>query len=587
MIKNKIIFKNVLKKFTTSQVVTPWKVEGKIDYKKLVEQFGTELIDEKIIEKMKTVLGRQIHPWITRNIFFTHRGLNSFLSTYERGEPVFLYTGRGPSSEAMHLGHLVPFLFTKWLQDAFNCPLIIQISDEEKSAFKQKNFNEIYKQGFDNAKDIIACGFDPKKTFIFSNRDYRLKCKTFELLTTEMKFKTNLKEIKKIFGLTDESNIFMYDWPFYQTAAAYYLSYPHIFKGVPAYCLVPHAIDQDPYFRLARDLSAKMNLPKPSNIMSSFIPSLSGGDGKMSSSTGQDTTIFLNDDVKIMRQKIMKHSFSGGGGDGSLSDHKKYGGNPNKDIAFQYLRYFELDDDKLNELQNSFIKGEISCGEIKKLLADKLEPILSQIQEKRSKVDKYTLEEFYSDKPMDSVNKSFVNNKEKIIEEEEKIYKYLGGLGIEFITKYHDDLKIIQQDVEKENDLKSCLRGVLCKSILFKGDGKDFYLCIMHYDKNFNIKELKKKLDVSRLMFAEKDTVKYLFSNNNTDVINFVLSPFNLINFMNHDTHSISIVFDNELEHFEYLNFNPSRSDASTSINYKNTIKFLSSFNLNLRILSI
>ena len=32
---------------------------------------------------------------------------------YERGEKFYLYTGRGPSSEALHLGHLVPFMFTK------------------------------------------------------------------------------------------------------------------------------------------------------------------------------------------------------------------------------------------------------------------------------------------------------------------------------------------------------------------------------------------------------------------------------------------------------------------------------------------
>ena len=41
------------------------------------------------------------------------------LDTVERGDKFFLYTGRGPSSEAMHLGHLTPFLFTKWLQDVF------------------------------------------------------------------------------------------------------------------------------------------------------------------------------------------------------------------------------------------------------------------------------------------------------------------------------------------------------------------------------------------------------------------------------------------------------------------------------------
>ena len=39
--------------------------------------------------------------------------LNHLLDLYERGEKFYLYTGRGPSSESLHLGHLVPFMFTK------------------------------------------------------------------------------------------------------------------------------------------------------------------------------------------------------------------------------------------------------------------------------------------------------------------------------------------------------------------------------------------------------------------------------------------------------------------------------------------
>ena len=48
------------------------------------------------------------------------------LDNHAAGKPMYLYTGRGPSSEALHLGHLVPFMFTKYLQDAFRCPLVVQ-----------------------------------------------------------------------------------------------------------------------------------------------------------------------------------------------------------------------------------------------------------------------------------------------------------------------------------------------------------------------------------------------------------------------------------------------------------------------------
>jgi tryptophanyl-tRNA synthetase len=38
---------------------------------------------------------------------------DKILDRYEQGKPFFLYTGRGPSSDSMHLGHMVPFVFTK------------------------------------------------------------------------------------------------------------------------------------------------------------------------------------------------------------------------------------------------------------------------------------------------------------------------------------------------------------------------------------------------------------------------------------------------------------------------------------------
>ena len=39
---------------------------------------------------------------------------DKILDRYEQGKPFFLYTGRGPSSDSMHLGHMVPFVFTKY-----------------------------------------------------------------------------------------------------------------------------------------------------------------------------------------------------------------------------------------------------------------------------------------------------------------------------------------------------------------------------------------------------------------------------------------------------------------------------------------
>lgn len=105
-----------------------------------------------------------------RGIVFSHRDLELILDRYEKGEPFFLYTGRGPSSDSMHIGHTIPFSFTKWLSDVFNVPLVIMLTDDEKFLFSEKRtIKEVKHFARENSKDIIACGFDSKKTFIFSD----------------------------------------------------------------------------------------------------------------------------------------------------------------------------------------------------------------------------------------------------------------------------------------------------------------------------------------------------------------------------------------------------------------------------------
>merc|ERR1712096_250389 len=82
-------------------------------------------------------------------------------------------------------------------------------------------------------------------------------------------------------------------------------------------CLIPCAIDQDPYFRLTRDIAHKL-VPtdhplkgKPALVHSKFFPPLQGAKGKMSAS---DTTsaIFLTDTPEMIDEKIKKYAFSGG-----------------------------------------------------------------------------------------------------------------------------------------------------------------------------------------------------------------------------------------------------------------------------------
>src|SRR5699024_11658080 len=68
----------------------------------------------------------------------------------------------------LHLGHSIPFLLCRYLQERFKCKIVIQVTDDEKYIWKDITVEQAVKYGEENVKDIIAFGLDPEKTFIFS-----------------------------------------------------------------------------------------------------------------------------------------------------------------------------------------------------------------------------------------------------------------------------------------------------------------------------------------------------------------------------------------------------------------------------------
>src|SRR3989442_9983633 len=96
-------------------VVTPWEVKGSVDYDRLVTQFGTERITPEILERIRKTTG-ELHPMLRRGGVYNHRGPNLVFGPYEKGTPVALYTGRGPSS-GLHNGHIPPSVFPQMVQE--------------------------------------------------------------------------------------------------------------------------------------------------------------------------------------------------------------------------------------------------------------------------------------------------------------------------------------------------------------------------------------------------------------------------------------------------------------------------------------
>ncbi len=121
-----------------------------------------------------------------------------------------------------------------------------------------------------------------------------------------------------------------------------------------------------------------MGLLAPSSTYHRFAVGMTGD--KMSSSKPK-TTLFLGDDISAAEKKIKK-SFSGG--QSTVEEHRRLGGDPNKDVAYQYMMYFfEEDDSFLEEINQGYRSGQILAGEMKQLCIDRATEWLSELSEKR------------------------------------------------------------------------------------------------------------------------------------------------------------------------------------------------------------
>jgi tryptophanyl-tRNA synthetase len=363
-------------------VVTPWEVRGKVDYERLIREFGTQPLTDQLLRRLAKFTG-EVHLQLRRGLFFSHRDLDVVLDLFEKGTKFVLYTGRGPSGP-VHIGHLVPWIFTKHLQDAFGTRLYFQMTDDEKFVVDdERKLAETTEMGYDNALDLVALGFEPESTFIIYD------VQDIDLLydvALEVAKRITYSTAKATFGFQDSTNLGWVFWPAVQ-AVPCFIHKKLTGENVPA--LIPAAIDQDPYWRITRDIASKLGYFKPAQIHNRFLPGLGVG-GKMSASE-PDTAIFTVDGPDVVKRKVGRAVT---GGKGTVAEQKKMGANPDVCSIYQYFLYlFEEDDKKLAERERQCRTGGILCGECKKDLTERINRFLAEHQKRREKardtIDKY------------------------------------------------------------------------------------------------------------------------------------------------------------------------------------------------------
>lgn len=285
------------------------------------------------------------------------------------------------------------------------------MSDDEKVLWKNIDIDEAIRLAKENTKDIISLGFDPAKTFIFSNLMFMgwvtkapthppnwwrnilrfRQCPAFYQNVIRIAKCVTFNQIKGIFGLGDSDLVGKIGFPAVEAAPALSSTFPFIFGKEKVPVLIPCAIDQDPYFRMARDVAPRLGFPKPALLHSTFFPALQGAKTKMSGSEG-NSAIFLTDTPKQIKTKINKYAFSGGRV--TVEEHREFGGDTDVDVSYQLLKFFLEDDAELEKIRLAYSSGEMLSGEIKKAAIDCLTPIVARIQEERAKVTDESVELF-------------------------------------------------------------------------------------------------------------------------------------------------------------------------------------------------
>ncbi len=361
--------------------VTPYDVEGVVDYERLMKHAGLEQVSDKMLDRMKKHAG-ELHFMLRRKIFFAQRDLSWLLDEYEKGNKFYLYTGIAPSG-AMTFAHLFNFIFNQWLQEKFKVDMYIQIPDEEKPLIRDVTFEETHRLAYEDILNIIALGFDSKRTKIFLDTEY---AKTMYKPAMKIAKRITFSMIKDSFGFTNENNVGSI---FYTSMQAVPAILKSIEEGKNVPCLIPCGVDQDVHFRLTRDAVSKLGYYKPAGLYSKFMPGLSGVK-KMSAHSPNDT-IYLNDSPEVVEKKVQK-AFTGQQSTAELQ--KKLGGDPEKCAVCQYYKFlFEPDDKKLEKIFEGERSGTMLAGEHKEHLAKTINKFLEEHRKKKERL-KDKIEDF-------------------------------------------------------------------------------------------------------------------------------------------------------------------------------------------------
>jgi tryptophanyl-tRNA synthetase len=342
--------------------IDPWGSAEIKDYKHVFKKFGLKEFPNKY--KLK-------HRFFERGIMIAHRDFDKIFSRIKNKKPFINMTGIATSGK-LHLGHKVDIDLFKFFKSAGGrnyfgiCDIDGYVSRPDKTVSSLKKAKE---NAVNNLAHVLALGLSKKDVYIQSKKNQRYYEFTFEL---SKKITENM--FRAVYGHLDlgkvSANLLQYADILHGQLEEYEGKMPSI-TGI--------GIEQDPHAKLCRDLVRKLqyNLELPSFIYFTHQSGLQKG--KKMSSSEPDTAIFLDDSSEEVKRKINK-AYSGGRD--SVEEHRRLGGIPEKDKAFEILLYHHPNSDFVQNIYNEYKSGELLSGELKMICKDFLIKFLKKHQSK-------------------------------------------------------------------------------------------------------------------------------------------------------------------------------------------------------------
>ena len=350
----------------------PWGQVNIKDYNKLCKEFGINHFSSILKDVPKPSL------YMRRGIIFGHKDFNKILEAIKEKKDFVMITGLMPSG-TFHLGHKIVADQMIYYQE-LGAECYITAADIEAYLTRDVSLEKAREIAINEYLiNYIALGLKPKKTHFYFQSEGKKEYNTLSKLIAK---KTTINEIKAIYGDINPTKIIS---AFTQVAD---ILHPQLkeFSG-PMPTIVPVGADQLPHINFTRDIASRMksefNFILPSATFNILIPGLQGG--KMSSSV-KESYIALTDNEDEVSKKIKKYAFSGGRD--TIEEHRKKGGNPEVDVSYQWLTFFEEDDKRLEEIYDDYKSGKLLTSELKQILICKINRFLKEHQEKRERAKK-------------------------------------------------------------------------------------------------------------------------------------------------------------------------------------------------------